>query len=119
MSWVKAAQTLKAEAMEELIKQLTLANMQAQTRNEEANQRLAAQLEAQQTYHKEALALQQENTRLLAAQQATQQGVMQAQVTALKEAVQQLSQVREQAAVAPGNQVTEGKPFSTEIVPER
>ena len=106
MSWVKAAQTLKAEAMEELIKQLTLANMQAQTRHEEANQRLAAQLEAQQTYHKEALALQQENTRLLAAQQAMQQGVMQAQVTALKEAVQQLSQLQEPAAVAPGNQVT-------------
>lgn len=88
MSWVKAAQTLKAEAMEELIKQLSLANIQAQTRHE----------------------VQQENTRLLvaqlAAQQATQQEVMQAQVTALKEVVQQLSQGREQAAVAPGNQVT-------------
>ena len=70
MSWVKAAQTLKVEAMEELIKQLTLANIQAQT------------------YHKEALALQQENTRLLVAQLAAQQGVMQAQVTTLTEAVQ-------------------------------
>ena len=97
MSWVKPAQTLQTahNDMEEVIRALAQATVTQQQASADANRR-----------HEEAMAQQQENTRLLAAQFTAQRESTQAQVTALQEAVQRLAQGQEQSAVAVSNPVS-------------
>ena len=103
MSWVKSAQKLQTtdKGMVEVIKALAQAAVTQQQATVTQQQALA---EANRR-HEEAMAQQQENTRLLVAQFTAQQESSQAQVAALQEAVQRLVQGREQAVVAASNPV--------------
>ena len=108
MSWVKSAQALQTadKGMEEVVKALAQATVTQQQASAESNRRHEEAMAQQQQALAQAIAAQQENTRLLSAQFMAQQESTQAQVAALQKAVQQLAQGQEQSGVAASNPVS-------------